>query len=136
MKTMQQFWTVLCQRWTNAMPRFFRVVFWVCSLVSGTALAVNTAIVAGGGTTHEWWNDLYPYFLGIPAGAAFVCKFTQQYSGKPIDYADHRRAERRGGTVLDRDIDHMHGEPPGNPATDEIPFDGDTVADIEPYNGD
>ncbi len=75
----------LHRRWNNAMPRFFRYICWIGALVSGTSVAVNTAIVAGGGVTHEWWNDIYPYLVGIPAGAAFVAKFTQQYSGGPID---------------------------------------------------
>lgn len=87
------------------MPKFFRVVFWVCSLISGTALAVNTAILAAGGTTHEWWNDLYPYLIGIPAGMAFVCKFTQTYGkdGKPISYEKQRDKELKGKTILDKD---------------------------------
>lgn len=94
-------------RWRNGMPTFFSRICWVCALISGTALAVNTAIVAGGGTTHEWWNDIYPYLLGMPAGAAFVAKFTQNYDkeGKPIK---KRRKKRRKpydshNTVLDRD---------------------------------
>ena len=78
--------SVLKTRWTNAMPKFFRMVCWVSALVGGTALAVNTAIMTGGGATHEWWNDIYPYLIGIPAGAAFVAKFTQNYDrdGNPI----------------------------------------------------
>ena len=107
MKTMKEFWKELRQRWRNHMPVFFRRVMWICALISGTAIAVNTAIVAGGGTAHEWWNDVYPYLLGIPAGAAFVSKFTQQYSGKPIDYEKHREAERHGRTILDKDIDTL-----------------------------
>lgn len=95
--------SALGRRWRNTMPRFFRVIFWACSLVSGTALAVNTAIIAGGGTAHEWWTDVYPYLLGIPAGMAFVAKFTQQYNGKPIDYDEYRKGERQGRTILDRD---------------------------------
>ena len=77
---------VLRQRWHNAMPKFFRRICWVSALIGGTALAANTAITSGGGTTHEWWNDIYPYLLGIPAGAAFVAKFTQNYdkNGNPI----------------------------------------------------
>lgn len=77
---------VLRQRWTNAMPKFFRWVCYISAFVGGTALAVNTAIVSGGGTTHQWWDDIYPYLLGVPAGAAFVAKFTQNYdrSGNPI----------------------------------------------------
>lgn len=83
---MKKFWNLITSRWQNAMPKFFSRICWACALVSGTALAVNTAITAGGGTPHEWWTDIYPYLLGIPAGAAFVAKFTQNYdqSGNPI----------------------------------------------------
>lgn len=92
-------------RWRNAMPKFFRIIFWVCSLISGTAIAINSAIIAGGGTAHEWWQEIYPYLIGIPAGMAFACKFTQTYGtdGKPIDYDEHRKAESKGKTVLDKD---------------------------------
>lgn len=88
-QSFRQGWLVMRQRWSNAMPKFFRIVCWVCALVSGTALAVNTAITAGGGVPHEWWTDIYPYLLGIPAGAAFVAKFTQNYdrNGNPIKKA-------------------------------------------------
>lgn len=110
------FSATLRRRWRNHMPVFFRRLFWICSLISGTALAVNTAIVAGGGTPHEWWQDIYPYLLGFPAGIAFAAKFTQQYQGKPIDYDQHRQAERNGRTILDRDIDTLDDgayPPPG-----------------------
>ena len=83
---MKKFWNTLRSRWQNAMPKFFRIICLVGTLISGTALAANTAITAGGGTTHEWWNDVYPYLLGIPAGMAFVAKFTQNYdqNGNPV----------------------------------------------------
>ena len=74
----------------------------VSALVSGTALAVNTAITAGGGVTHEWWNELYPYLLGIPAGAAFVAKFTQTY-GKDGEPVGKCKKEEKGHTILDQD---------------------------------
>lgn len=102
------FAATLRRRWRNHMPVFFRRLFWICSLISGTALAVNTAIMAGGGTPHEWWQDIYPYLLGFPAGIAFAAKFTQQYQGKPIDYDKHRQAERNGRTILDSDIDTLN----------------------------
>lgn len=87
MKTIKDFWKTLRSRWHNHMPKFFARICWICALISGTALAVNTAIMAGGGTTHEWWNDIYPYLLGVPAGMAFVAKFTQNYdkNGEPIN---------------------------------------------------
>jgi len=82
---MKKFWNTIRARWTTAMPKFFSVICWVGTLVSGTALAANTAITAGGGTPHEWWTDIYPYLLGIPAGAAFVAKFTRTYNGNDND---------------------------------------------------
>ena len=95
-------WT-LRQRWTNTMPKFFKVILCICALVGGTALAVNTAIVTGGGVTHEWWNELYPYLIGIPAGAAFVAKFTQTYGkdGKPINGKEQEEVSHN--TILDKD---------------------------------
>ena len=77
-------------RWQNAMPKFFRCVFYVSSLVSGTALAVNTALQAAGVSPHDWWNDLMPYLIGFPAGIAFAAKFTQQYNGEPIKKEDEK----------------------------------------------
>jgi hypothetical protein len=104
-RELREFWNTLKHRWKNAMPRFFRNVCWTGALISGTAVAANTAITAAGGTPHEWWTDIYPYLVGVPAGAAFMAKFTQQYSGKPVDYDAQRKAERSGRTVLDKDID-------------------------------
>ncbi len=123
MKKVSEIWKTLRTRWENAMPRFFRRVCWICALISGTALAVNTAIVAGGGTTHEWWNDIYPYLLGVPAGAAFVAKFTQSYDrdGKPI-----KKELPKGdnpSVVNFSDIETV------------LPTEHQKI-DIDPYNGD
>jgi hypothetical protein len=98
------------------MPVFFRRVFWVCSLISGTALAVNTAITAGGGTPHAWWQDIYPYLLGFPAGIAFAAKFTQQYNGQPIDYDTYR---------------HTTAEATAAPSSVASELDSDTAAKNE-----
>lgn len=97
-----EWFNMIRQRWTNSMPKFFKVILCVSALVSGTALAVNTAIVAGGGVTPEWWNDIYPYLLGIPAGAAFVAKFTQTY-GKDGEPVGKGKKEEKGHTILDQD---------------------------------
>lgn len=96
-------WLTVKQRWTNTMPKFFKVILYICALVGGTALAVNTAITSGGGVTHEWWNELYPYLIGVPAGAAFVAKFTQSYGkdGKPISGKEQEQESHN--TVLDKD---------------------------------
>ena len=93
----------LAHRWRNAMPVFFRRVFWLCSMVSGMAIAINTAITSAGIIPHSWWQDICPYLIGIPAGMAFCAKFTQTYHGRPVDYDEHHRHEREGRTILDRD---------------------------------
>lgn len=105
---MKEFWLELCKRWNNAMPKFYRIVFWVCSLISGTALAANTAMMAAGAMPHEWWSDIYPYLIGFPAGMAFAAKFSQQYHGRPVDYDEYRRKERHGKTILDEEHHFEH----------------------------
>lgn len=120
---MKKFWQTIHDRWRNAMPKFFSRICWVCALISGTALAANTAVQAGGGTTHEWWNELYPYLLGVPAGMAFVAKFTQNYdkNGEPIR-KDVRgqvpgSTKSRKGSARDPDIPNncdMVAEPPSD----------------------
>ena len=67
------------KRWKAKMPRFFNRVCWVCSLISGTALAANEAMQLAGATPHEWWTDIFPYLVGIPAGMAFAAKFTMNH---------------------------------------------------------
>lgn len=113
----------LRQRWRNHMPVFFRRLFWTCSLISGTALAANTAMQAAAVTPHDWWTDVLPYLIGFPAGIAFAAKFTQQYHGQPIDYHRHRQAEREGRTVLDHDIDHLQAAAPGDNPAELEPID-------------
>ena len=76
---------ILLSRWRNAMPKFFKRVCWTCSLISGTALAANEAMQVAGIQPHEWWTDVAPYLIGVPAGIAFASKFTQQYTGEPVD---------------------------------------------------
>lgn len=86
MKTMKDFWKELKQRWQNAMPRFFKRMMWTCGLISGTALAAHESMALAGIQPHQWWLDIEPYLVAVPAGAMFACKFTQNYdrNGQPI----------------------------------------------------
>ena len=90
---MKQFWSNLCDfwktistRWRNSMPKFFNRVCWVCSLISGSVAAANQAMQTMGIQPHEWFTELLPYLIGFPAGIAFAAKFTQQYTGQPVNY--------------------------------------------------
>ena len=86
MKTMKDFWKELKTRWQNAMPRFFKRMMWICGLISGTALAAHESMAVAGIQPHEWWLDIEPYLVAVPAGAMFACKFTQNYDrdGNPV----------------------------------------------------
>ena len=86
MKTMKDFWKELKTRWQNAMPKFFRRMMWICGLISGTALAAHESMALAGIQPHDWWIDIEPYLVAVPAGAMFACKFTQNYDrdGKPV----------------------------------------------------
>ena len=86
MKKISDIWNTLRSRWRNAMPIFFKRMMWICGLISGTALAVNEAMTVAGVQPHEWWTDIMPYLVGVPAGVMFACKFTQTYgkNGEPI----------------------------------------------------
>lgn len=132
MKTIKEFWKELCQRWKNHMPTFFRRVMWICALISGSAGAAHTAMTSLGIQPHDWWLDIVPYLIAFPAGVAFACKFTQEYTGKPVNSASRHRDTHGRSKVLDRDIDHLHAESPDT--GDEVPDNNKT--EIEPYNGD
>lgn len=114
---------VLRQRWNNAMPKFFKRMMWICGLVSGTALAANEAMELAHIEPHQWWIDIRAYFIAVPAGAMFACKFTQNY---------------------DRDGNPVKKEMPKGDSPSAVNYsDIETVSpvehekiDIEPYNGD
>lgn len=80
-------WKTLKNRWRNAMPQFFKRMMWICGLISGTALAINEALAAASIDPPEWWMDVRPYLIAVPAGAMFACKFTQNYDkqGNPVE---------------------------------------------------
>lgn len=90
---MKKFFFILKNRWRNAMPKFFSRVCWTCSLISGTALAAHQAMKVADIQPHDWWLDIAPYLIGFPAGIAFAAKFTQKYTGKPINKADSGSAD-------------------------------------------
>lgn len=68
----------LSERWRDATPRFFKRIIYVGSVVSGVALAIHVALVAGNAIEPQWWQDIYPYLIGVPAGMAAVAKLTKE----------------------------------------------------------
>lgn len=98
----------LKERWTQRMPRFFRGLVVLCACIVGTAFGINTMLNMTGAVAHAWWTDVYPLLIGVPTGMAIVCKLTVAGGYKDID-PDRLT---KGNVILDKDIDHMHGEMP------------------------
>lgn len=69
----EQLWT----RFQADTPKIAKRVRNVCAFVSGLALAVMTALLAAQSQIPGWFNDIYPYCIGVPAAIAFLCQFAE-----------------------------------------------------------
>ena len=116
MKTIGDFWKEMKARWHNAMPRFFKRLMWICGLISGSALAANEAMTVAGIQPHEWWTDVLPYLVGVPAGTMFACKCTQSYDkdGKPLEKALPDAVQPEAVNQSDVETQHPHDIDPNN----------------------
>ena len=65
-------------RWKAKTPSFFKKIIKISLAISATALAIHTALVSGGAIEPYWWSIIYPYLIGVPAGAAALSKFTME----------------------------------------------------------
>lgn len=86
------------RRWQEKMPKFFRWMMYLCGLIAGTTIVVNTFFVNFGIQPHEWWTDLCPYLTGVPIGMMFAAKFTCDggFRDKSMECLDKN-------TVIDKD---------------------------------
>ena len=66
-------------RWKSETPIFFKTIVRVGISISGVALAMHLAMVSSGAIEPQWWIDVYPYVIAIPAGMAATAKLTKDY---------------------------------------------------------
>ena len=59
-------------------PRIARRVRNVAACISGCALAVMTALLAAQSQIPDWFGNIYPYLIGVPAAIAFVSQFSSK----------------------------------------------------------
>lgn len=78
MSKIKIYWKQMTARWRAKMPQVFKKVMYIGTGISGLAIAVHTALVMSGALEPQWWVTSYPYIIGIPAGAAFMAKFTRE----------------------------------------------------------
>lgn len=96
-------------RWIQAMPPFFRRIVEVMTGIAVTAITINTAVPAFGGTLYDWWSDIYTHILVGSICVIMVCKLTVAGGYKDIDPDDLTQ----GRMVIDHDIDeNIDGEQP------------------------
>lgn len=59
-------------------PRIAKRVRNIAAGISGCALAVMTALLAAQSQIPDWFNNIYPYLIGVPAAIAFVSQFSSK----------------------------------------------------------
>lgn len=69
---------ILKDRWKSSTPRFFKNVLKIGVSISAIALAIHLAVNTAGAIEPQWWLNVYPYLVGIPAGMAAVAKLTKE----------------------------------------------------------
>lgn len=65
-------------RWNSKSPKLFKRITNIGCSVSAIAISVNLALVASGANEPQWWVNIFPYLVGIPAGMAAVAKLTKE----------------------------------------------------------
>jgi len=66
-------------RWKAETPIFFKNIIRIGLSISGISLAMHGAMIAAGAIEPQWWINLYPYLIAIPAGMAATAKLTRGY---------------------------------------------------------
>jgi hypothetical protein len=66
-------------RWKSETPKFFKGIVKIGLSISGVALAMHLAVIGAGAGEPQWWIDIYPYIIAIPAGMAATAKLTRDY---------------------------------------------------------
>lgn len=97
-KRIKNGWKTAVKRWRAKTPAFFSNAIKIALAVSGTAVAIHTAMVQGGANEPEWWTVVYPYLIGVPAGMAAMAKFTQTYD-KPQGKSPKKKQRPQGATI-------------------------------------
>ena len=67
------------ERWKANTPKFFRNIIYIAIIISTSAIGIQTTLTATGSVVPHWWEEAYPYLIGIGAGMSSVAKLTREY---------------------------------------------------------
>lgn len=59
-------------------PKIAKRVRNFAACVSGCAIAVMTTLLTAQSQIPDWFTNIYPYLIGIPAAIAFVSQFSNK----------------------------------------------------------
>lgn len=76
---MNKLFLTLRNRWQAKTPLIFSRIIKIAVGISTVSIAIQTALTASGASVPEWWEFIFPYFVGAGAGMATIAKLTQQY---------------------------------------------------------
>ena len=66
-------------RWKSKTPILFKNIVKIGLSISVVALAMHLAVLGAGAEEPQWWVNIYPYIIAIPAGMAATAKLTKDY---------------------------------------------------------
>lgn len=66
-------------RWHANTPKFFKNIIYIAIIISTSAIGIQTTLKATDSMIPHWWEETYPYLIGVGAGMSAVAKLTREY---------------------------------------------------------
>ena len=76
---MQKAFRQTIERWYANTPKFFKNIMYVAIIISTSAVAIQTTLIATNSIIPNWWETAYPYLIGAGVGMTAVAKLTREY---------------------------------------------------------
>lgn len=70
--------TILWLKFKADTPLIARRVRNISAGISGCAIAVMTALLTAQSPIPDWFSNIYPYLIGVPAVIAFISQFSSK----------------------------------------------------------
>ena len=67
------------ERWYANTPKFFKNIMYIAIIISTSAVAIQTTLIATNSAIPHWWEEAYPYLIGAGVGMSAVAKLTREY---------------------------------------------------------
>lgn len=67
------------ERWHSNTPKFFKNIIYIAIIISTSAIGIQTTLLSTNSIIPAWWQEAYPYLIGLGVGASAVAKLTREY---------------------------------------------------------